>query len=41
MSRRGRVSARDDDGNWRMLDVYDDGWCDAAAPVRTPEETKA
>ena len=40
MSRRGRVSARGDAGDWRLLDVYDDGWCEAPAPVRTPEETR-
>ncbi|GAB3350051.1 hypothetical protein [Modestobacter lapidis] len=40
MSRQGRVAVRDDAGEWRLLDVYDDGWCDAPAPVRTVEETR-
>jgi membrane protein implicated in regulation of membrane protease activity len=37
---RGRVSVRGDAGDWRLLDVYDDGWCEAPAPVRTAEETR-
>ena len=40
MSSRGRVTARDDAGEWRLLDVYDDGWCEVPAPVRTAEETR-
>ena len=40
MTRRGRVSARDDAGDWRLLTVYEDGWCEAPAPTRTPEETR-
>jgi hypothetical protein len=40
VSRRGRVAVRNDAGDWRLLDVYDDGWCEAAAPVRTVEETR-
>jgi hypothetical protein len=40
VSRRGRVSVRDDADSWRLLDVYDDGWCEAPAPTRTPEDTR-
>ena len=40
MTRRGRVAARDDAGDWRLITVYDDGWCEAPAPSRTPEETR-
>jgi hypothetical protein len=34
------VSARDDAGDWRILTVYDDGWCETPAPTRTPAETR-
>ena len=40
MSRRGRVSVRDAVEGWRLLDVYDDGWCEAPAPVRSAAETR-
>jgi len=34
------VSVRDAAEGWRLLDVYDDGWCETPAPVRTAEETR-
>jgi hypothetical protein len=40
VSRRGRVSVHDDAGGWQLLDVYDDGWCEVPAPVRTAEQTR-
>jgi hypothetical protein len=40
VSRRGRVSVRDATDGWRLLDVYDDGWFETSAPVRTAEETR-
>ncbi|WP_146251641.1 hypothetical protein, partial [Modestobacter versicolor] len=40
MSRRGWVSARDAAEQWRLLSVYDDGWCVAPVAVPTAEDTR-
>lgn len=38
---RGWVSVRDGDGSWRLLSLYDDGWCAAPVAVPTAEQTRA
>ncbi len=41
MSRRGWVSAADDDGNWWRLAVYDDGWIELPGAARGLSDTRA